>query len=338
MSSNKVLVKRLLKGINKLSENIKEDINIMEVCGTHTRCIYEYGIPSLLPSNIRLLSGPGCPICVTPSSYINSVESLFRQDIVLTSFHEVSNLKEFIKPVYSPFDALNLAKKTEKEVVFLGIGFEPTSTIAALSLKKAKELNVNNFSILSYFKTMPNVLEIVSKNNSIHGFICPGHVGAIIGNNIFNRISIKSERPMVMCGFEPMDILIGIHKVLKMISFKRHKCSNIYSRVVKKEGNKKAVELLNEVFENDISNWRGFGEIKDSGYKLSKDYEKFNAFKKFSIKPILKEEKNTCICSEIIQGKKSPKDCTNFNLNCNPKNPIGPCMLSNEGACRIWTL
>lgn len=337
MPSNKILVKRLIKGINKLSENIQEDINIMEVCGTHTRCIYEYGIPSLLPSNIKLLSGPGCPICVTPNSYIDSVENLACENIIITSFHEVSNLKEFIKPVYSPFDALNMAKKTEKEVVFLGIGFEPTSTITAIALKRAKELNINNFSLLSYFKTMPQVLEMVSKNN-IQGFVCPGHVGAIIGNNVFNKIAIKSEKPMVMCGFEPMDILIGIHKVLKMIYFKKYKCSNVYNRVVKKEGNKKAIELINEVFENDNSVWRGFGEVKKSGFKLSKEYERFSAFKRFSIKSTLQEEKSSCICSEIIQGKKSPKECTNFNLNCNPKNPIGPCMLSSEGACRIWTL
>ena len=261
MPSNKVLVKKLIKGINKLSKNIKEDINIMKVCSDHTKCIYEHEIPSLLPSNIKLLSG----LESSPSEHINFIEGLSKKDVILTSFNKDFNIKKDIVPVYSPFDALNLAKKTEKQVVFLGIGFDAESTITALSLKKAKELNINNFSLVSYFKKMPSELESVSKNNNIHGFICPGHVGAIIGNNVFNRIAIKSEKPMVMCGFEAMDILVGIHKILKMIYFKKYKCSNLYNTAVKKEGNKKAIELLNEVF-----------EINNSGYKLSKEYKKFD--------------------------------------------------------------
>lgn len=336
--------------INKIYEKSTKTINIMEVCGTHTRAIYKNGINKLLPSNITLLSGPGCPICVTHQSYINEAIKLSqRKNIIIATFgdmmkvpgSESSLTKEKakgydIRVVYSPLDCISLAENNkDKEVIFLGVGFETTSPVIGLCIKDAYHKNIKNFSLLHSLKTMPKAMEklILDEKTNIHGFICPGHVGSIIGYKDFDKLARNYTTPMAVAGFEYLDIVGSIYKIVEMIENEDYRCENMYSRLVKENGNKRAKDILNEVYDISSGNWRGLGKIEKTGLDLKDKYKDFDAYFKFNIKMSESEIPNGCLCGEILKGIKKPTDCKLFKNICNPNNPIGACMVSSEGTC-----
>lgn len=349
---NNEISKNIIRKINEefSYDVIKRKINIMEVCGTHTMSIYKNNIDALLPGNINLISGPGCPVCVTSKGFIDSAIDLCANDkVIICTFADMlkvpgshgslrsgKNKKNNIITIYSPLDCLSICENNkDKEIIFLGVGFETTAPIIGLTIKRAYEKNINNFSVLCNLKTMPNVMKkiLLDKDTEIHGFICPGHVGSIIGNNAFNKLANEYKVPMVMTGFEHTDIIYAIYSLCNMIENKKHICENEYKRIVKNEGNKKCIKVLEDVFEIENEYWRGLGLIKNSGLRITEKYKKYDAMKKFSIKEEYKEDPLSCICKDIIKGIKKPYECKFFKNKCNPNNPIGPCMVSSEGSC-----
>ncbi|MEG0132558.1 MAG: hydrogenase formation protein HypD [Clostridium sp.] len=340
------------KLLNSIELSCKSKINIMEVCGTHTRSIYNCGIDKLLPSNIKILSGPGCPVCVTPQSYIDDAISISRmKDVIVTTFGDMikipgsrTSLAEErargndIRIVYSPLDVLKIAKDNyDKEVVFLAIGFETTAPLMALTIKEAKENGIDNFSVLHSLKTMPNTMAalVLDESINIDGFICPGHVATIIGNEVFGELSKQYKIPMAVCGFKGVDILAGILSIVDMKEKKEYGCKNLYKGFVKNQGNDKAKNILGEVFTPDHSVWRGLGRLVNTGYTLKDEYRSFDAKVKFNIQSRSERENGECICGDILKGIKSPKECNLFGKACRPSNPVGPCMVSQEGTCGI---
>lgn len=331
---------------------IDREIRIMEVCGTHTMSVLRSGIKRLLPNNIKLISGPGCPVCVTSQGYIDAaIELSKRKDIIITTFGDMLNtpgtngslsihkaLGMDIRVVYSPLEALNVARiNPNKEVVFLAIGFETTAPIIAIAIKKAYIEKLENFSVFNTLKTMPEAIKalISDKDVKLDGIICPGHVCTIIGERDFSFVSEELKIPSIIAGFEYQDIMAAIYLLVDMIRENQSNLKNIYSRFVKYDGNKKAKELIADVFQCSNSNWRGLGFIKNSGLQINNKYKDYDSEVKFNIK--IKENKTSkeCICGYIIQGKKSPENCKFFCSECTPSNPLGVCMVSKEGTCRI---
>ena len=344
------LVENILK---KIRSAAIRDIKIMEVCGTHTMAIMKYGIKDLLPQNIKLISGPGCPVCVTSQGYIDTaIELSYEDNIIIATFGDMmkvpgtnSSLKiekalgRDIRVVYSPIQSLEIAKQNpEKEIVFLGIGFETTAPIIALSIYKAKNENINNYFVLNSIKTMPNIIQklIVNKNVNIDGFILPGHVASIIGHKPFCFIGKEYNIPAVITGFEPLDILYALYQVVRDVKYGKCKVENLYSKVVEYEGSRKAKEIINKVFIPSDSNWRGLGNIENTGLKIREGYKEFDAEKNFKI--VIKEQlaQTQCICGDILKGVKDPLECKMFSKICSPSNPLGPCMVSLEGACAVY--
>lgn len=334
------------------SLEINREIRIMEICGTHTMSILRSGIKELLPNNIKLISGPGCPVCVTSQSYIDAyIELSERENIIITTFGDMMNipgttgslkiqsaLGKDIRIVYSPLEAVNIARKNPyKEIVFLGIGFETTAPIIALAIEKCYRDKIENFSVFSALKTMPEVIKMLIKNKNVQvdGIICPGHVSTIIGEKAFSFISNKLHIPSVIAGFEDKDVKAAIYLLVEMIRKNQCDIKNIYGSCVKYEGNKKAKEIMDKIFNSYNSKWRGLGVIEKSGLKVSNKYSAYDAEVKFNIKmednPYLKG----CICGDILRGEKTPVDCGFFGKECKPYNPIGVCMVSGEGACGI---
>ncbi|MCM8803861.1 MAG: hydrogenase formation protein HypD [Candidatus Omnitrophica bacterium] len=347
------LQKNLVKKIHKISKKLKKNIILMEVCGTHTVSIGRFGIRSLMPENIKLISGPGCPVCVTPTSYIDKAILLSKmKDVILATFGDMlrvpgsfSSLEKEkangskIFVFYSPYDALKLAEENlDKIVVFLSIGFETTTPLIAETIKIAKEKNIKNFFILCGSKLIPPIMEFLSQDKEIEidGFICPGHVSVIIGANSYKFIPDKYKIPCVISGFEPVDILFSIYLILKSLINDRPKVINEYKRVVRDNGNIIAQQVLYSVFEPSDSEWRGIGNVKNSGLRLREEYKEFDIEEKIKINIGEVKEKKSCFCGEILKGKKIPFDCPLFEKICNPSNPVGPCMVSFEGTCSTY--
>ena len=328
-------------------------IKLMEVCGTHTMAIAKAGIKKLLPSNIGLISGPGCPVCVTPESDIDrAIEVSRKKDVIMTTFGDMmrvpgtkNSLEEMrtkgsdVRIVYSCLDALNIAKNNpQKKIVFMGIGFETTSPTVAATILKAKKEKVTNFFILSNFKLIFPALEAIAKSKKlkIDGFICPGHVSVITGSRPYEKTAKLYKKPCVITGFDPLDIVKGIERLITQIKNHKHNVEIKYKRVVKKDGNKTARKVLNSVFETENSEWRGLGIIKKSSLKLRKKYKNFDGKKEFKVKIPKAHKMRACICGEILKGTKSPNDCKLFKKVCTPQKPIGPCMVSSEGTCAAY--
>jgi len=346
---NKKLVDFLLKQIWKTS---KTPVRLMEVCGGHTVAIRKFGIPALLPSTIQLLSGPGCPVCVTGKSFIDKAIYLANQpDIIISTYGDlmrvpgsISTLEKErakgadIRMVYSSLDSLEFAKQNpSKKIVFLGIGFETTSPSTAVTILEAKKENLKNFFLLSAHKIMPPAMEmLIDEDVQIDGYICPGHVSTITGSGIYSGIVEKFGLGCVVTGFEPVDLLQGILMLVNQIEAKKPKVEIQYKRAVKPMGNVKAQKLSDEVFELRNDWWRGLGVVQQSGLKLKKGYESIDAETQFNLHlPEPKEEKG-CICGEILKGLKLPTDCKLFGKVCNPDNPVGACMVSSEGSCQAF--
>ena len=318
-------------------------VRLMEVCGTHTMSIAKNGIKSMLPEGVELLSGPGCPVCVTPGGIIDSILDLAMEDnVIISTYGDMVRvpgstpgdnlarrraLGAKIDIVYSPVDAIETAKKNpDKEVVFLGVGFETTAPGTAASVLSAKDENVKNFSVLSMLKTCePAIKTLIDMPGfNIDGFLLPGHVATIIGAKGFEFLPL----PGVISGFEAEDILLAIKELLKL----EKGVKNMYRRAVTYEGNLLAQKVMEECFVKRADNWRGLGYIEDSGLKFNDNLSDFDAEKKFDIKP-KKEAVSACRCGDVITGKISPADCPLFGKRCVPEDPVGPCMVSSEGAC-----
>jgi hydrogenase expression/formation protein HypD len=346
------------KEIDKLVKYLNENrpagkINIMEVCGTHTMAISRHGLRQLLPSNINLISGPGCPVCVTSANDIDRVIEIARQHEVTvftfgdmirvpgtesSLYNEKSNGRD-IKLCYSPSDALDFAKNNpDKKVVFIAIGFETTIPLTSVIIKRAYMKKINNFYIYNTHKLIPEALEILltDKEIKIDAFLCPGHVSTIIGSIPYNFIAHDYRVPCVISGFEPIDIMKSIAMIVDQIKKGRPEVEIQYSQVVRKEGNPTAVKSIYDVFEKADSLWRGIGNIPGSGLKLKGRFMTFDAMKNFPVKEINTREPKGCRCGDVLKGIIKPMECGLFSRKCSPENPVGPCMVSSEGSCAAY--
>ncbi len=335
--------------IQRIQKTSTRPIQLMEVCGTHTASIFRYGIRGILPEHIRLISGPGCPVCVTPNGDIDLAIALSRQkDTIIVTFGDMmrvpgstSSLQKEkaegrdIRIIYSSLEALKIAKEHPgKRVVFLAIGFETTSPTIAVAILRAKEEKLHNLFFLNSQKRVPPALIALlqSKQVKINGFILPGHVSTIIGTNPYQFIAKEFGQPAVVTGFEPLDILQGIWMLVKQIEENRAAIEIQYRRVVHEEGNPIALRKIDQVFEKDESRWRGLGLIPDSGYRFKESYKEMDVRSlDVEVEPL--KEHPECLCGEVLQGIKSPLECRLFKKVCHPENPIGPCMVSIEGTC-----
>ncbi|KPJ56343.1 MAG: hypothetical protein AMJ42_05450 [Deltaproteobacteria bacterium DG_8] len=343
--------------LSKIKSLPLQTISLMEVCGTHTVSISKSGIRSLLPPNIRLISGPGCPVCVTSLEDVDRVimlaaEGKTHSTYIIATFGDMmrvpgshsSLLKEKakgadIRVVYSPVDALTLAREnSDKEVIFFAVGFETTSPTFAATILQAKREGVDNFSIISNNKLIPPAMEALlnDENITIDGFICPGHVSAIIGTTPYQKIANHYHKGCVISGFEPLDIIFSIYLLMHQKSSGTAKVEIEYSRVVRQEGNPKALKTLNQVYELSDAQWRGLGIIPKSGLVLKDEFALYDAAKKFDLpKPEVSEPKG-CRCDQVLKGMISPKECPLFATHCTPAEPVGACMVSSEGTCAAY--
>lgn len=346
---DKELVTKLLEQIKQVS---KKPIALMEVCGGHTMSIQKFGIPSLLPDTIKLISGPGCPVCVSDRKYIDQAIAYARlDDVIITTYGDLirvpgstSSLDQEkakgadIRIVYSILDALKIAKDNKaKKVVFLGIGFETTAPSSAAGIVRAQMAGIRNFYVFSSHKIMPPAMEaLIDEGVKLDGYIAPGHVSAITGTGIYENIPKKFGLGCVISGFEPVDLLKAILMLVNQIENNNPKVEIAYTRVVKPEGNIKAQQMLEEVFELRDDWWRGLGVLPKSGLKIREKYADFDAEMQIPVEVEQTREDKGCICGEILKGLKNPKDCKLFAKACNPNNPVGACMVSHEGSCHAY--
>lgn len=348
---NPEVVLKIAAEIKELATKLKSPMKIMEVCGTHTQVIAEFGIRRLLPPNVILISGPGCPVCVTPSSYIEQAIALARKGHMITTFGDLIKVpsqgnsleREMaagakVAVVYSPMDALKLAVENPgSSVIFMAVGFETTIPSICATLLEAKKNNVHNFRILCAHKVIPPPLRVLASDPElkIDGFICPGNVSVIIGARTYDFLPHEYKRGAVVTGFEPAEILAAIKELVSQKVFSSPENLNLYKRVVKEGGNLVALELINRFFETEDTEWRGFGVIPKSGLKLKGEWQEFDAgsipvdFEK-------PEEPSGCKCGEVLKGIVSPKECPLMGKVCTPMNPVGACMVSNEGSCAAY--
>jgi hydrogenase expression/formation protein HypD len=343
------IVQNISKKLKKLNGR---EISLMEVCGGHTMAIHRFGIPSLLPSNIKLISGPGCPVCVSGIGFIDkAIECSKIRNVIITTYGDLirvpgskSSLEKEkskgadIRIVYSTLEALEIAKlNKDKKVIFLGIGFETTAPGTAVAIQIAYNENISNIYLLSAHKIMPPVMEaLLNDEVKIDGFICPGHVSTITGSEIYNFIPDKYKIGCVVTGFEPTDLMQSIYMLAKQINSNDKKVEIQYKIAVKTPGNTKAQDKMNEVFETQNDHWRGIGEIANSGLKLKEKYRSFDAEQAFNLRVESVKENPNCICGDILRGFKNPNNCKLFMKVCSPENPIGACMVSSEGACHAY--
>ncbi len=327
--------------------------NIMEVCGGQTHSIIKYGIDQLLPDTINLIHGPGCPVCVTPLEYIDKALAIAQlPEVIFCSFgdmlrvpgsqHDLLSLKAQgadIRIVYSPMDALAIAQQhPDKQVVFFGVGFETTAPATALLAYQAKQLNLKNLSLLVCHVRVPPVMEALlnSPRNQVQGFLGAGHVCSIMGYHEYLPLSAHFKIPIVITGFEPVDILQGLYLCIKQLEDGRFEVENEYSRVVKEQGNLPAQQLMQSVFDIVDRSWRGLGSIAASGLALTAEYSDWNAEQRFSVAGITTQESPDCRSGEVLQGLIKPAQCQEFGNRCTPEHPLGATMVSSEGACAAY--
>ncbi len=347
------LVKGLSTAIGKRAEKIGKEITLMEICGTHTHVIGRFGIRRLLPANIRLVSGPGCPVCVTSIHDVdralclaemkNTVFATFGDMLRVpgtrgTSLQKSRAAGADVRVVASTTDCIEIAERNAtKEVIMMGIGFETTTPMVASVVEICRKKGIRNFSVFSAHKVVPPALKALIEDPSldVDGFICPGHVSTIIGLSPYNVIT-EAGRAAAITGFEPVDILEGILMILGQIVEGKREVAIQYARGVKPEGNPRARDIINRVFRAGDADWRGLGKIPASGLFLRNDFKAFDALKKFDIPPIHSEEIRGCRCGNVLKGVMLPGQCPLFGKTCTPSNPIGPCMVSSEGTCAAY--
>ncbi|OVE73639.1 hydrogenase formation protein HypD [bacterium B17] len=345
------IVKRIADLAGKLDDKGRK-VNVMEVCGSHTMAIARFGIRDILPENIDLISGPGCPVCVTDSGYVDAAIELAEKGAIVVTFGDMINVPgsetslaearskgASIEVGYSPAEALKLAEQNpEREVVFLAIGFETTTGPVVSIVDRAKQRGLENVSLLTSFKLVPPALEALMADSElkIDAFLCPAHVSAIIGSDAYIPYTGKDGVPCVVAGFEPLDILLGLAGILEQIVDGRSDVENQYSRVVKPEGNKKARSVMEKYLEPVDAPWRGLGNLPLSGLGLRAEYAQYDAEKKLSVKVAEGKVPAGCLCGDVIKGKNHPPECKMFGTACTPDNPVGPCMVSSEGSCAAY--
>lgn len=328
------------------------EIRLMEVCGTHTMAIAKSGIRSMLPENIKLLSGPGCPVCVTPGEVIDAVlELAMRPGVIITTYGDMVRvpgstpgdnlarrraLGAKVEVVYSPVDAVTIAQENpDREVVFLGVGFETTAPGTAAAVLTAKEKGVKNFSLFSMLKTVEPALRalIASEGFNVQGFLCPGHVATIIGEDGFAFLPRDYALPAVISGFEPEDILSSVYLLCRQLAEGKSLVQNEYRRAVAPNGNPLARAMMEKCFAPRRDLWRGLGAIEQSGLALRDELAEYDAEKKFGVTYKAAAKATACRCGEVITGRLTPAQCPLFGRRCTPEDPVGPCMVSSEGAC-----
>lgn len=346
-----VAAQKLIKQINQTTT---QPWSLMEICGGQTHSILKFGIDQVLPEQIRLIHGPGCPVCVTPISVIDkALEVAAQPNVIFCSFgdmlrvpgseHDLFSVKANganVRMVYSPLDALTLARKhPEKQVVFFAVGFETTAPTDAMAVLQAHRENLNNFSILVSHVLVPPAIEAIlsSPQNQVQAFLAAGHVCTVMGYHQYEMIAKKYQTPIVVTGFEPLDILHGILMAVTQLEEGRAEVENQYARAVKREGNLTAQKALEQVFDIDSQAWRGIGEIPQSGFRLKDEFSNFDAEQKFgAIDRTQVQETQQCISGEILQGIKKPHQCPSFGITCTPEKPLGAPMVSSEGACAAY--
>ncbi|HEY3308772.1 MAG TPA: hydrogenase formation protein HypD [Desulfuromonadaceae bacterium] len=344
------LVKIMSDNIQNMAKGLKKPASFMEVCGTHTMSIYQYGIRSLLPDNVRLISGPGCPVCVTPIDYVDKAIVCTKDSRnIVTTFGDMlrvpgssSSLMEEraggadVRIVYSPLDAVNLAAANpDRRIIFLGVGFETTAPAIAASIMEAARRNLGNYCVLASHKTIPIPMEVLSADPelALSGYLCPAHVSTVIGGNAYKRLAEQFHIPCVVTGFEPADVMQGIEMLLAQVLSGENRVEIQYSRAVSWEGNPKARAIMDMVFSPCDAVWRGLGILPKSGLAIRAELAAFDAEKALGIVVPEGQENPACRCGDILKGKLSPFDCPLFGTSCSPEVPLGACMVSSEGTC-----
>jgi hydrogenase expression/formation protein HypD len=344
------LARQLLENIRKL---VTRPWVIMEICGGQTHAIMSGGLDQLLPGEIELVHGPGCPVCVTALEQVDqAIEIASKPDVIFTSYGDMLRVPGSsmdlmtvraeggdVRTVYSPLDAVKLATQNpEKQVVFFGIGFETTAPANAMSVMHAQNLKLENFSVLVSQVRVPPAMEmlLMSPHNRVQGFLAAGHVCSVMGYWEYVPISRKFQIPIVVTGFELVDILIGIQLAITQLEKGQACVENGYERWVSLEGNLSAQENIKKVYENCDKVWRGIGMIPNSGWRLRPEYAQFDALKRFQVDHIVSNESKLCIAGEILQGIKKPIQCSAFGKQCTPQSPLGATMVSSEGACAAY--
>jgi hydrogenase expression/formation protein HypD len=342
----------ILSVADELKRISKKEITLMEVCGGHTMAIYRFGLNSLLPPNIHLVSGPGCPVCVSSQQFIDQALAYSKlPGVIITTYGDLvrvpgssSSLEKErawgsdIRIIYSVLEALEIARNNqEKKIIFLGIGFETTAPATAAAILRAKQENVSNFFVFSAHKVMPPVMEaLVKEGVKIDGFIAPGHVTAITGTKIYNDLASVYGLGVVVSGFEPADIMQAVLMLTNQIEKGSPEVQVQYQRVVGQKGNMTAQKMLNLVFENRDDHWRGLGLIPASGLGIIEELSSFDAEKQFDMEVPRSTEPKGCICGQILRGLKTPPECGLFAKKCSPSDPVGACMVSGEGTCATY--
>jgi hydrogenase expression/formation protein HypD len=350
----KVLVHEIDKLVAEIDVAKERPIAIMEVCGGHTHSIFRYGLEGMLPKEIEMVHGPGCPVCVLPMGRVDDCVAIAeRPEVIFTTFGDAMRVPGSskslmqakadgadVRMVYSPMDALALAKKNpDREVVFFAIGFETTIPSTALTILQAKAEGVENFSVFcNHITIVPTIKAILdSPDLQLDGFLGPGHVSMVIGTTPYEFISRHYKRPMVVAGFEPLDVLQSIWMVLKQIKEGRAEIENQYARIVPDAGNRAALTALSEVYElREFFEWRGLGSIDHSGMRIRKEYRAYDAEAKFAMPNIKIADPKSCQCGEVLKGVIKPWQCKVFGGACNPETPLGALMVSSEGACAAY--
>ncbi len=348
---------RAEKTVQRVAEKIREAVTrpwtIMEICGGQTHSIVKYGLDTLLPSTLTLIHGPGCPVCVTPLELIDKAIRIAAQPgVIFCSFGDMLRVPGSrqdlfsvkaaggdVRMVYSPLDALELARKNpDRPVVFFAIGFETTAPANAMAAYQAKREGLNNFSLLVSQVRVPPAIEAILSDpeTRVQCFLAAGHVCAVMGTAEYEPLALKYRVPMVITGFEPLDILQGILHGVRQLEAGTFHVENQYARAVQREGNRKAQELMSEVFEVVPRTWRGIGPIPHSGLGLRESYRAFDAETRFDVADCAVEEPAECISGQVLRGLKKPHECTAFGKRCTPEHPLGATMVSSEGACAAY--
>lgn len=349
-SLNDHLVRKLLTEVRAAARQVGRPARLMEVCGTHTMAISRAGLPSLLPRNVNLLSGPGCPVCVTPAGFLDAAIALARRpDVIVATFGDMirvpgseSSLEREraagadVRVVYSPTDALHIAaERKDRQVVFLGVGFETTAPVTAVTLSEAVRQEAHNFFVLCAHKLIPPALRalLCDRNTALDGFILPGHVSIVLGMQPYEFIAREFGKAGVITGFEPADILQSILMLLRQIARGQSRVENQYSRVVRPEGNTVAQRRIEKTLEPCDTEWRGLGLLPDSGLKVRQQFQDHDAAISLGVEILPGREPRGCRCGEVLRGLIVPEACPLFGKSCTPATPVGPCMVSSEGTC-----
>lgn len=344
------LARGLIETIHRLAP---EHATLMEVCGTHTVAIARNGIRDLMPEGLRLASGPGCPVCVTCNRDIDTVIALARiPNVTITTFGDMTRVPgstssllaeqaagRSVEIVYSPLDALAFAKAhPEREVVFVGVGFETTTPLVAMAIKRAKAMGLSNFTVFAAHKNMPGALELLVGDPTLEldALILPGHVSTIIGAEPYRFLAEKYGIPGVITGFEPVDVLQGIAMLVRQLHEGRAEIEIAYARGVMPEGNPVALAAIDEVFETCTATWRGLGDIPGSGYRIRDEFANFDAVRRFEPDVESTRDPKGCRCGDVLRARIAPDECPLFRTVCTPENPVGPCMVSSEGSCAAY--